>query len=89
MKPPKDLTNYYKQLEVQKPMSANAEALKKLEEEEAEKAKKKAKKKPAKKAGKKKKKDDDDKPDIVLTGPSEVVQKFDEYYQGYTQTWAG
>ena len=30
MKPPKDLANFYKQQEVQKPMSANEEALKKL-----------------------------------------------------------
>ena len=75
MKPPKDLSNFYKQQEVQKPMSANEEALKKLQEEEDEKAKKKAKKDKGKKgkAKKKKKGDDDDKPDIVLTGPSEVV----------------
>jgi hypothetical protein len=57
-----------------------------LEEEEEAKAKKKKK---DKKAGgkKKKKKDDDDKPNIIMTGPSEIINKFEEQFSGYKDTW--
>ena len=77
MKPPADLKSFYAQQEVAEPLTPEQEELKKLEEEEEakQKAKDKKKKGKGKKAGKGKKKkgDDDEKPDVVMTGPSEVV----------------
>lgn len=89
MKPPADLKNYYTRFEVAEPLTPEEEALKKLQEEEDAKAAKKKKKDKKKKTKKKKKGgDDDDKPDIVMTGPTECVQKFDEFYEGYNKAWA-
>lgn len=74
-------------------MSPEEEEAKKLEEEEAGKNKKKKKKEEKKKDGGKKKKkkggdDGDEKKQIVKIGPSEVVQKFDEFYEDYNDVWA-
>jgi hypothetical protein len=60
--------------------------------QEEEEAKTKGKKKEAKKEGKKpgkkgKGEDDDDKKQIVKIGPSEVVQKFDEFYEDFNTLW--
>jgi SpoVK/Ycf46/Vps4 family AAA+-type ATPase len=90
MKPPAEIAAFHTRMQVEEPLTPEEEELKKLQEEENEKASKKGKKnKPGKKAtgkkGKKGKGDDDDKPDIIMTGPSEVVQKFDEFYQGYEE----
>lgn len=89
-KPPDDLKDFYKRFEVETPLSPEEEELKKLQDEEDAKNKKK-KKKDANKAKKKKKKgdkDDDDKKQIVKVGPSEVVQRFDEFYEDYSDVWA-
>lgn len=60
---------------------------------EEEESKKKGKKKDEKKdKGKKKKKKgdsgDDDKKAIVKIGPSEVVQKFDQFYEDFNNVWS-
>ena len=88
MKPPVNLNNYYSRFDVAAPLTPEEEALKRLQEEEDAKAAKKKKKDKKKKKKKKKKSDDDDKPDIVMTGPTECVQKFDEFYSGYNESWA-
>ena len=61
------------------------------EEDEEDKPKDKKKKKGEKKKGKKGKKgkgDDDEKEKLIKIGPSEVIQKFDEFYGEYNQEWA-
>lgn len=85
MKPPTDIKKFYEQFEVEEPLTPEQEALRKLQEEEDAKAKKKKKdKKPPKK---KKKKDGDEKPNIIMTGPSEIVQKYEEQFTLYKDTW--
>lgn len=93
MVPPSDIVNFYKRFDAEVPLTPEEEEIKKIMEEEEAKAKKKKKKdkKKAKKKGKKGKKtkdDDDPKKNIVMTGPSEVVQKFDEFFDGYNDLWA-
>lgn len=89
-KPPEDCKGFYDRLNVEAPLSPEDEAAKLAEEEEA--AAKKGKKKEKKKEGKKKKgkkgKDDDDgKPQTINIGPSEIVQRFDEQYEEFNETW--
>jgi hypothetical protein len=94
-KPPDDLKDFHNRFNVETPLSPEEEEAKKLEDEEAAKGKKKKKddkKKDTK--GKKKKKggkgdDDDNDPtkNLAMIGPSEVVQKFDEFHQEYNEEW--
>ena len=74
-------------MKTETPLSPEEEEAKRLEEEEKGKKKKKGEKKKAKKKGKKGDKDDD-KVQTVKIGPSEVVQKFDEFYEDYNNVWA-
>jgi hypothetical protein len=71
-------------------MTAEELAAKQAEDEAASgKGKKDAKKKEGKKSkGKGASADDDDSKNVAKIGPSEVVQKFDEFYLDYNQTWA-
>lgn len=87
-KPPDNLDKFYQKDNLETPLSAEDEEKAKAEEEE--KGKKKDKKKDGKKKGKKGGGgDDDDGGDKLLKiGPTEVVQKFDEFYQDYTKDWA-
>lgn len=86
---PDSLDKFYQKDNLETPLSPEDEEKAKAEEEE--KAKKKDKK--SKDKGKKAKKggggDDDDGGDKLLKiGPTEVVQKFDEFYEDYTKDWA-
>lgn len=89
-KPPDDIKAFYNRLKTEVPLSPEEEEAKRLAEEEEGKGK--GKKKEAKKEAKKKKgkkgDDDDDKKAIVKIGPSEVVQKFDEFYEDFNNVWA-
>ncbi len=89
-KPPDDLKEFYNRFKVEKPLTAEEQEEQRLKEEEE--AKQKKKKKETKKKAKKKKKGagdgDDDKKKILKIGPSEVVQKFDEFYTDYNDAWA-
>lgn len=91
-KPPTDLKEFYERFNTETPLSPEEEELKKLQDEEDAKNKKKKKKEEKKEKGKKKKKkgdgDDDEKKQVVKIGPSEVVQKFDEFYEDYNDVWA-
>ena len=88
MNPPEDLKDFYERFNVEQPLSPEEEEAKKLAEEEEAKGKKKKKeekkdkKEKGKKGKKKKKSKDDDDPtkNLALMGPSEVVQKFDEFH---------
>ena len=84
-KVPDGLDKYYERNNVLEPLSPEEEEKKLAEEEEKAKAKKDKKK--AKKA-KKADKGGDEKPAVMKIGPSEVVQKFDEFYEGYNKDWA-
>ena len=84
--PTKFPDDFNKRNDLETPLSPAEEEAKRLEEE-AKAAKKDKKKKDAKKKGKKKKKDDDSK-NIAKIGPTEVVLKFDEFYQTYNTDWA-
>ena len=88
-KPPDDIKKFYDRLKTEEPLSPEEEAKLLAEEEEA---KSKGKKKEAKKEAKKKKGkgggDDDDKKAIVKIGPTEVVQKFDQFYEDFNNIWA-
>ena len=89
-KPPDDVKGFYNRLKTEVPLSPEEEEAKRLAEEEE--GKSKGKKKDAKKEAKKKKgkkgDDGDDKKAIVKIGPSEVVQKFDEFYEDFNKVWA-
>lgn len=84
------MKGFYNRLKTEVPLSPEEEEAKRLAEEEE--GKSKGKKKEAKKEAKKKKgkkgDDDDDKKAIVKIGPSEVVQKFDEFYEDFNNVWA-
>ena len=85
-KDPPDLKEFYNRFNVEPPLTPEEEEAKRLQEEEeakAAKAKKKEKKKKKKKGAA-----EDDKPKIVKIGPTEVVQKFDEFYSNYNEVWA-
>ena len=89
-KPPDDVKGFYNRNKTEVPLSPEEEEAKKLAEEEEGKGK--GKKKDAKKETKKKKgkkgEDDDYKKAIDKIGPSEVVQKFDEFYEDFNNVWA-
>lgn len=85
-KDPPDLKEFYNRFNVEPPLTPEEEEAKKLQEEEdakAAKAKKKEKKKKKKKGAV-----EDEKPKVAKIGPSEVVQKFDEFYVNYNEVWA-
>lgn len=86
-KDPTDLKDFYNRFNVEPPLTPEEEEAKKLQEEEDAKAAK-AKTK-AKKEKKKKKKggDEEEKTKVAKIGPSEVVQKFEEFYEDYTGVW--
>jgi len=87
-KTPQEIAKFYERNNLEAPMSPEEEAAKKAEEE-AEKGKKGKKEKKKEKKGKKGKGDDDDgDKQIAKIGPSEVVQKFDEFYDDYNKIWA-
>ena len=83
---PKDIKPFYDRFNVETPLSPEEEAAKKAADEEEKGAKKKKGEKKKKEKKKKGKKDDgDEKPAKVLFGPTEVVQKFDEFYGNYNE----
>lgn len=83
---PADIAKFYERNNLETPLSPEEEAAKKAEEE-AEKGKKGKKEKKKEKKGKKGKEKDDDSKQIAKIGPSEIVQKFDEFYTGYNTDW--
>jgi hypothetical protein len=85
-KPPADLKDFYNRNNVEPPLTLAEEEEKRLKEEEDAKAKKG--KKPKEKKKKKKGGDDEEKVQIVKIGPTEVVQKFDVFYENYNDVWA-
>jgi uncharacterized protein with gpF-like domain len=93
-KAPEDLTAFYEEQNADTPLSPEEEELLKKADDEDAKAKKAPKKKDAKKEkgkGKKKKKGGDDGGEggkDVKIGPSEIVRKFDEFYDDYNEVWA-
>jgi IQ and AAA domain-containing protein len=90
-KPPKELSKFYERNNLETPLSPEEEAAKKAEEEAnaGKKGKKDAKKeKKGKGKGKKGDGDDDGDKQVAKIGPSEVVQKFDEFYSNYNDVWA-
>jgi len=81
---PDDVSKYYEKDNVK-------EDKKEGEEEDDDKPAKGKKKKGEKKKGKKGKKgkgDDDEKEKLIKIGPSEIIQKFDEFYGEYNNEWA-
>ena len=87
---PEDIKPFYDRLNTETPTSPEEEAAKAAEEEEGGKKKKKGGDKKAKKAGKgkgKKKDDGDDKPQVIKIGTSEVVTKFDDFYDEWKIEW--
>ena len=91
-KPPDDLKEFYERFNLETPLSPEEEEAKKLaEEEEAKNKKKKKEAKKEKKDAKGKKKkggDDDEKIPIAKIQVTEVVQKFDGFYEDYNEIWA-
>ena len=91
-KVPEDLKDFYSQFNVEAPLSPEDEEAKRIEDEEAaknKKNKKKEKKKETKKKGKKGKGDAEEDPtkNLAMVGPSEVVQKFDQFHGQYNDEW--
>lgn len=87
-KPPKELAKFYERNNLAEPLSPEEEAAKAAEEAEGgKKGKKDAKKDKGKKKGKKGG-DADDKPEGAKIGPTECIQKFDEFYMTYNDIWA-
>jgi hypothetical protein len=88
-KVPADISKFYERNNLETPLSPEEEAAKQAAEE-AEKGKKGKKEKKKEKKGKKGKGggDDDDSKQVAKIGPSEVVLKFDEFYQNYNLDWA-
>ena len=91
-KAPDDLKDFYDRFNVETPLTPEEQEAKRLQDEEDAKAKKGKKDKAKKDKGKKKKKkggdDDDGGKQTVKIGPSELVRKFDEFYEDYTDVWA-
>lgn len=86
-KPPKDMAKFADRNNLEAPLSPEEEAAKKAEDEaNAGKKGKKDKKKEKKK--KSKKSDKEDKAEVAKIGPSECIQKFDEFYASYNTQWA-
>lgn len=86
-KVPTDIAKFYERNNLETPLSPEEEAAKKAAEE-AEKGKKGKKEKKKDKKGKKGKGEKEEKNQIAKIGPSEVVLKFDEFYQSYNVDWA-
>jgi hypothetical protein len=88
-KVPADISKFYERNNLETPLSPEEEAAKQAADE-AEKGKKGKKEKKKEKKGKKGKGggDDDDSKQVAKIGPSEVVLKFDEFYQNYNLDWA-
>jgi hypothetical protein len=90
-KVPEDIKPFYDKFNTEAPLSPEEEAAKKAAEEEeaaAKKGKKGAKKAGKKKKGKKGKKDDgEEKLQVVKIGPTEVVTKFDDFYDEFNDQW--
>ena len=88
---PTDIKPFYDRFNTETPLSPEEEAAKKAAEEEGggKKGKKEKKKEKKGKKGKKGKGGDadDGAPAKVLYGPTEVVQKFDEFYDGFNTDW--
>jgi len=90
---PEDVKPYYEKLNTQTPLSPEEEAAKKAEDEEAAAGKKAKKAAGAKKGGKKKggkkkaKGDGEEKQALVKIGPTEVVSKFDLFYDEFNEDW--
>ena len=85
-KVPDNLDKYYENMNRLEPLSPEEEEKKAAEDEEN--AKKGKEKKGAKKKGKSKADKGDDAPKTLKIGPSEVVQRFDEFYEQYNKDWA-
>jgi len=89
-KVPDNLEKFYLKDQLETPLSPEEEEKAKAEEEEKEKKGKKGGKEKGKGKGKKKGGgggDDDGGEKVLKIGPSEVVQKFDEFYEDYTGEW--
>lgn len=88
-KPPQDISKFYERNNVEA-LSPEEQAAKDEESAGAGKKGKKeaAKKEKGKKGGKDKGDDDGDGGAVAKIGPSEVVQKFDEFYLDYNGTWS-
>jgi len=88
-KVPDDIKPFYDRFNTETPTSPEEEAARAAEEaEEGGKKKKKGDKKAKKAKGKKGKKDDgDDKPQVIKIGTSEVVTKFDDFYDEWKNEW--
>ena len=88
-KVPDNLDKFYSRNDLEVPLSPEEEEKKAAEEEGDGKGKKKKGEKAKKGKGKKGGGGDDDEgPKLIKIGPSEVVQKFDEFYEDYTGEWA-
>ena len=86
---PDGLDKFYTRHDLETPLSPEEEEKAKAEEEEKTKKKEKKGKDKAGKKGKKGAGDDDDGGDKLLKiGPTEVVQKFEEFYEDYSGDWA-
>lgn len=86
-KVPADIAKFYERNNLETPLSPEEEA-EKAAAEEAEKGKGKKEKKKEKKGKKGKKDDDDGGNQVAKIGPSEVVLKFDQFYEDYNIDWA-
>ena len=88
---PENLEKFYQKNNLETPLSPEEEEKAKAEEEDGKKGKKGGKDK-GKGKGKGKKggggDDDDGGEKLLKIGPTEVVQKFDEFYEDYTNEWA-
>lgn len=92
-KPPEKIEKYHERKNLAEPLSPEEEEKKRLEDEEKAKKKKDkgkggAKKKESKGKKGKKGKDEKGKQAVVEVGPSEVVMKFDGFYEDYENQWA-
>jgi len=87
-KVPDGLDKFYERQNLQEPLTAEEEEKKAAEEEAAEKTKKDKKAKGGKKGKKSGAAADSGEPKKVPIGPTEVVLKFDEFYEHYNKDWA-
>lgn len=85
-KVPTDIAKFYERNNIEPPMTPEEEAAKAAADEAAA-GKKDKKKKDKKPKGKKKGKKSGDDKNIAKIGPTEVVLKFDEFYQTYNTDW--
>lgn len=83
-KPPDNLDKFYTRNDLETPLSPEDEEKKAAEEESKGKKEKKGKDKGKGKGKKGGGGGDDDGPKLMKVGPTEVVQKFDEFYEDYT-----